>query len=116
MALKLAITAVALLALVGCASGGIHETGQRPYIPKGATASLVIKSNVRASPAIKAKLRQALQSALLDRGVFKTVRVDGTGSEYSVIAAISAVEEVSQDPASLVGSIARTAGGHRQLA
>lgn len=37
--LKLVIAAVVLLALVGCASGGIHETRQRPYIPKGATAT-----------------------------------------------------------------------------
>ncbi len=106
MALKLAITAVVLFTLAACASGGIHEAGQRPNIPKESTASLIIESNVRASPAIKAKLRQALQSALLDRGVFKAVRVDGPGSEYSVIAEILTVEEVSQGARSFWGGFA----------
>ncbi len=51
-------------------------------------------------------LRQAIQSALLDHGVFRVVNVDGTAADFSIVATISGLNEVSQGSRSFFGALA----------
>lgn len=99
----------AALALAGCASGRTLGGEAAVRLPARDAASIRIVERGVAETETVMTLQNALQAELLTRGLFRTVRDDGTDAPVRIDVALTDVREVTQGQRSFFGALAGAA-------
>lgn len=99
----------AALAVSACASGQVVGAPPAARIAVADAASIRVTERGGARAETVMTLQNALQADLLSRGVFRTVKDDGTDAPVRIDIALVDVKEVSQGTRSFMGAFAGAA-------